>query len=69
MKAKPSFWDSPYFIREPDNWHLTEDAPDELKKQFAEYMRDEPFPDTQLTEIIVSMYDKNKKNDKELRLI
>lgn len=37
----PSFWDSPYFVPEPDNWHLTEDAPEELKKEFAEYMENE----------------------------
>ena len=24
----------------PDNWHLTEDAPEELKKEFAEDMKD-----------------------------
>ena len=35
----PSFWDSPYFVPEPDNW--TEDAPEELKKEFAEYMENE----------------------------
>ena len=37
----PSFWDSPYFVPEPNNWHLTEDAPEELKKEFAEYMKNE----------------------------
>lgn len=36
----PTFWDSPYFVPEPDNWHLTEDAPEELKKEFAEYMKE-----------------------------
>ena len=40
-QSMPSFWDSPYFVPEPDNWHLTEDAPEELKKEFAEYMKDE----------------------------
>lgn len=42
----PSFWDSPYFIPEPDNWHLTEDAPEELKKEFEEYIAesDEAMP-------------------------
>lgn len=35
----PSFWDSPYFVKEPDNWHLTEDAPEKLKKEFEEYMK------------------------------
>ena len=31
---------SPYFVPEPDNWHLTEDAPDDLKKEFEKYMRE-----------------------------
>lgn len=39
-QSMPSFWDSPYFVPEPDNWHLTEDAPEELKKEFAEYMKE-----------------------------
>ena len=30
-----SFWNSPYFVLEPDNWHLKEDAPEE----FEEYMK------------------------------
>ena len=38
-QSMPSFWDSPFFVPEPDNWHLTEDAPEELKKEFAEYMK------------------------------
>ena len=37
-QTRPSFMDSPYFVEEPFNWHLTEDAPDELKKEFVEYM-------------------------------
>lgn len=40
-QSMPSYWDSPYFVPEPDNWHLTEDATEELKKEFAEYMKDE----------------------------
>lgn len=39
-QSMPSFWDSPFFVPEPDNWHLTEDAPEELKKEFAEYMKE-----------------------------
>ena len=35
----PSFIDSPYFVEEPFNWHLKEDAPEELKKEFEEYMK------------------------------
>jgi hypothetical protein len=36
----PSFWNSPYFVADVDNWHLTEDAPEELKKEFEEYMKE-----------------------------
>lgn len=38
-QPRPSFIDSPYFIMECDNWHLTDDAPEELKKEFEEYMK------------------------------
>lgn len=38
-QSLPSFWNSPYFVPEPDNWHLKEDAPEELKKEFEEYMK------------------------------
>ena len=34
----PSFWDSPWFVPEVDNWHLKEGAPEELKREFEEYM-------------------------------
>lgn len=39
-QSMPSFWDSPYFVPEPDNWHLTEDAPDDLKEEFEKYMKE-----------------------------
>lgn len=32
-------FDSPYFINEPFNWHLSDDAPEELKKRFEEYKK------------------------------
>ncbi len=35
----PGFWNSPFFVPEPDNWHLTDDAPDELKEEFERYMK------------------------------
>lgn len=43
--AKPNFIDSPYFVMEMDNWHLKEDAPPEVKKEFDLYMKayDENF--------------------------
>ncbi len=40
-QSMPIFWSSPYFVPEPDNWHLTDDAPEELKKEFAEYMKEQ----------------------------
>lgn len=36
---KPKFVDSPYFVPEEDNWHLKEGAPEEIVKEFEEYMR------------------------------
>ena len=36
--AKLKFVDSPYFVPEEDNWHLTEDAPEDIRKEFEEYM-------------------------------
>ena len=33
------FFHSPYFIDEPDNWHLKEDAPEDIKKEFEEAMK------------------------------
>ena len=41
MQARPKFWDSPYFVPEPDNWHLKEGAPEDVKKEFEEYMKDQ----------------------------
>lgn len=35
---KPKFVDSPYFVREEDNWHLKDDAPDDVKEEFEEFM-------------------------------
>lgn len=32
------FVNSPYFVDEPDNWHLLEGAPEEVVKEFEEYM-------------------------------
>ncbi len=37
--SKPKFVDSPYFVPEEDNWHLKEGAPEEIVKEFEEYMR------------------------------
>ena len=37
--AKLKFVDSPYFVPEEDNWHLKEGAPEEVVKEFEEYMK------------------------------
>ncbi len=38
MMPMPDFYTSPYFVNEPDNWHLTDDAPEDVRKEFEEYM-------------------------------
>lgn len=35
---KPNFAYSPYFVPEDGNWHLKEGAPEEVKREFEEYM-------------------------------
>ena len=37
--AKLNFVDSPYFVAEDENWHLKDDAPEDVKKEFEEYMQ------------------------------
>jgi hypothetical protein len=36
---RPDFLDSPYFVSEPGNWHLKEGAPEEVKKEFDDFMK------------------------------
>lgn len=35
----PKFMKSEYFVDEVDNWHLKDGAPEEVKKEFDEYMK------------------------------
>lgn len=35
---KPKFTDSPYFVPEDGNWHLKEGAPDDVRREFEEFM-------------------------------
>lgn len=35
----PKFFDSPYFVNEPGNWHLKPGAPEEVVKEFDAYMK------------------------------
>lgn len=37
---KPNFVDSPFFVAEEDNWHLLPGAPEEVVKEFEEYMKE-----------------------------
>ena len=36
--SMPSFITSPYFVPEDGNWHLKEGAPEDVIKEFEEYM-------------------------------
>ena len=36
--SRPKFMDSPYFVMEEDNWHLKEGAPNEVVKEFNEFV-------------------------------
>lgn len=44
----PKFFDSEWFVAEPDNWHLKEGAPEEIVKEFEEYMKQEVDEDGDL---------------------
>ena len=35
----PNFIFSPYFVPEPDNWHLKDGAPQDVIDEFNEYMK------------------------------
>ena len=39
MDKMPEFVKSPYFVPEFGNWHLKEGAPEEVVKEFEEYMK------------------------------
>lgn len=38
-QERPKFFDSPFFVMEYGNWHLKDGAPEEVKKEFEEYMK------------------------------
>lgn len=41
--SKPKFMDSPYFVMEFGNWHLKDGAPEDVVKEFNDYMnQDKP---------------------------
>ena len=35
---RPKFIDSPYFVMEENNWYIKDDAPEDVKKEFNEFM-------------------------------
>lgn len=37
--VRMDFVNSKYFVPEDGNWHMKEDAPEEEKKEFEEYMK------------------------------
>ena len=41
----PEFAKSKYFVPEPDNWHLTEDAPEDVREEFEQWMKEHTQPD------------------------
>ena len=38
--SAPKFINSSYFVEEPDNWHLKPGAPEEVQKEFDEFMKE-----------------------------
>jgi hypothetical protein len=38
MRYNAEIFESPYFVPEPNNWHLKPDAPEDLKKKFEEFI-------------------------------
>jgi hypothetical protein len=38
--SRPLFLDSPYFVMEEDNWHLKTGAPEEVVKEFNQFMKE-----------------------------
>jgi hypothetical protein len=36
-RITPKFLNSPYFVGEPGNWHLTQGAPEDIVMEFSEY--------------------------------
>lgn len=37
---KPKFLDSPFFVMEPNNWHLLPGAPEEVVLEFERWQKD-----------------------------
>jgi len=37
----PAFMQSEWFVKEPDNWYLKDDAPEEIRKEYEEWKAEE----------------------------
>ena len=60
----PNFFMSEYFVPEVDNWHLKDGAPDDVRREFEEYMAsggDIVFSDEDPVEKLVNKVEKTKK--------
>ena len=40
MLEMPGFFYDPHFHPDPNNWHVDDDAPEWVKKEFEEYMKE-----------------------------
>lgn len=38
--SAPKFISSPFFVDEPENWHLKPGAPEDMQKEFNEFMKE-----------------------------
>lgn len=45
MKQKPE-WFEEWVIPETDNWHLKPGAPEDVQREFAEFMKEHDFNET-----------------------
>lgn len=51
----PKFLDSPYLAGEPGNWRLEEGAPEELKKEFTDYITNIRMLENMQTSTIIEL--------------
>lgn len=62
MPRRPDFLDSPYFVPELDNWHLKEGAPEEVKKEFKEFMSTPDCVELKSEEEYIKFLEKSSKD-------
>lgn len=58
----PKFLNSPFLGGEPGNWYLKEGAPEELVKEFSEFMNNRKL--SQEVPTIFEINDEEKKHDR-----